>query len=364
MRVFVNMLMFDERLSGTGYFTKRLLKQLQLLDSESEFILLTSGKIVDPHSFFEITASNFRIHRFSYIKKVIVRIIFEQLVLPFRISHGIFYSPSVSLPVLPMYKIRKVTTIHDLIPFVFPKKYPFFQRQYFNIISKLSARSSSRVITVSQNSKNDIVRFLNIPEKKIIIVHNFMEITVTETYNPEIREDFFIAVSTIQPGKNLESVIESFHRFIKESGRSTKLFIIGSYGWLYQSILDKVSYFKMENQIVFTGYVDEDKLVDFYRRSSGLIYLSYYEGFGIPPLEALSYGCPVLVSDNSSLPEVAGKAGIYADPYDKESIYRGILKLADKQYVKELSSHFRDEVIKFNPIEEISKLISCFRELK
>jgi hypothetical protein len=72
----------------------------------------------------------------------------------------------------------------------------------------------------------------------------------------------------------------------------------------------------------------------------------------------------VLVSDNSSLPEVAGKAGIYADPYDKESIYRGILKLADKQYVKELSSHFRDEVIKFNPIEEISKLISCFRELK
>lgn len=355
--------MCREKLDGPSYFTKRLLKQLQLLDKESEYVLLVSGMIQDAFSLFEITGNNFRVKKFSGIRGIYTRIFFEQFILPFFIRNGILYSPSVSLPLLPLFRVKKVTTIHDLIPFYYPTKYPFFQRCYFNSISRFASKLSDMIITVSQNSKMDIIKFFSISESKIIVIYNFLNSNIIEEYNPNNREDFFITVSTIQPGKNLKGVILAFHRFLQITDKQMKLYVIGNSGWADESVYELVDQLKINSYVLFTGYVSEDILNDYYRRSAGLIYLSFYEGFGIPPLEAMSFGCPVLVSNTSSLPEVTGNAGIYSDPYDDESIITGLIQLSNKDVVLEKASYFKSEVLKFNPERETMKLIECFKYL-
>ncbi|MBN2857348.1 MAG: glycosyltransferase family 4 protein [Candidatus Delongbacteria bacterium] len=292
------------------------------------------------------------------------RIFFEQFLFPFKLNSlkpEILFCPSVAVPILNFTKTKIITTIHDLIPFVFKEKYSFFQRYYFNIISYLSAKKANIILTVSENSKKDIIRFLKIPAEKIYIIYNFLD-----KYNlhgiTDQREKYFITVSTVQPGKNLERLFEAFSLFV-QSNNDFSLYVIGGKGWKSDPIYKKVEVLGIKDKIIFLGYVKDKDLANYYKTSTALLYVSLYEGFGIPPLEAMSYNCPVVVSKTSSLPEVVGKAGIMVDPYDIRSILEGMNSVIDAKVVYGRKKYFSEQLDKFNSKHETQKLLNIFNEI-
>lgn len=320
-KVIVNLLPFDQKLSGTGYFFFRLFKEVLRLDSLNYYELHLSCNI-DVFSCFE-SAPNVKFIYHNLPKSKVARVIYEQLIFPFKIRGDIFFSPSVAIPFVFQFSVKNyITVIHDVVPFIF-KKYSLLQQIYVKLITRICAYRSDIIITVSENSKEDIIKYLKVDEGKIFIIYNFLNEYRSLPVGEHLRENFFITVSTVQPGKNLLRLIESFHLFYVQNP-DYKLYIVGNLGWNYKDIISLVDQYKMKENILFLGYVTDESLEKLYCSARALLYVSLYEGFGIPPLEAMSYNCPIVVSNVSSLPEVVGEAGIYVNPYDINDILNGI----------------------------------------
>ena len=352
-KIAVNLLPFDEKLTGTGYFFLRLFKEVLILDQKNKYELHVSKKI---QQFEELK----RFPNVTIIEHVIKdskvrRIFYEQFVFPFKFKSDILFSPSVAIPIFFRFSAKKyITTIHDIVPFIF-KKYGRFQQLYVETITKLSARVADKIITVSKNSKNDLKKYLNVSDEKILVVYNTIvpKLANHECINRD--EKFFITVSTIQPGKNLLRLIEAFALF-SETVKDYKLVIVGNLGWQYEEIIALIERLKLSNQVQFSGYVNDTELENLYRNARALVYVSLYEGFGIPPLEAMNYNCPVVVSNVSSIPEVVGNAGIYVDPYIVEDITKGLLESLNID-MKAYNLKAIKQVEKFNPQVEALKFL-------
>jgi glycosyltransferase involved in cell wall biosynthesis len=359
-KIAINMLPFRDRLTGTGYYIKRLLHHLQQMDKDNEYYLFF-GNIKDPSVLFNINAENFKIITYPSLNSKVKRIFFEQAIFPFilkKLRPNTLFCPSVAVPLFSFSGAKIITTIHDLIPFVFKNKYSFIQRNYFNLISYLSAKKADIILTVSENSKKDIIKFLNIKEEKIKVLYNFLPPDMPQKKEIE-REKFFITVSTVQPGKNLERLFEAYSIFSKIHPEY-ELLVIGGKGWKSEPIYKKVETLKINEKIKFVGYVDDAQLAVYYQKAKALVYVSLYEGFGIPPLEAMNYNCPVVVSNVSSLPEVVGEAGIMVHPYNILSILDGMKSVLNENFVNEKKMHFSVQLEKFKGITETRKLIQFF----
>lgn len=320
-KVIINLLPFDRKLSGTGYFFFRLFKEILKIDSSNYYELHLSSNI-DAFKDLE-KANNVKFLYHNVPKSKIIRVIYEQLIFPFKISGDIFFSPSVAIPFIFKFSAKTyITTIHDVVPYIF-KKYQPIQQLYVKLISKICAIRSDIIITVSENSQSDIVKYLKIKKSKIHIIYNFLNEEKLPIAKQKLRDNFFITVSTVQPGKNLIRLIESFHMFNLQNP-DFKLYIVGNLGWNYDDVIRLVDKYKMNESVLFLGYVSDEDLKKLYCTARALLYVSLYEGFGIPPLEAMFYKCPIVVSNISSLPEVAGDAGVYVDPYNITDILRGM----------------------------------------
>ena len=352
-----------EKLSGTGYYIKRILRVLQEVDSVNQYTLIVSD-IKEPEKIFEIKAKNYKIIKYPDLNSKLSRIIFEQFILPFKVKANIFFSPSVAVPLLLNPKIKIITTIHDLIPFITKDKYSFIQRNYIKFITKMSSLKADIILTVSENSRKDIISLLKVSVDKIKILYNFLDYDDSQAKaceEPDKKENYFLTVSDIQPGKNLIRLFKAYKKYTLLTEYSdTKLIVVGKKGWNYKEIFEEVNNLELSDKIEFPGYVNEEELQSYYRNAKAFLYVSLYEGFGIPPLEAMYYKCPVVVSNVSSLPEVTGKAGIYVDPYNIDSIYEGIRKTDDMELVKEKTSFMQNEVDKFNGRKEVKKLLRIF----
>jgi glycosyltransferase involved in cell wall biosynthesis len=361
-KIALNLLPFTERLTGTGFYTKRLIAELQQLESDVDFELhvynLDHAKEV-----FDLYRPDFKVVHHSFINNRMGRIFYEQFIFPFKVKADILVSPSVVLPLLNPGRLKRVSVIHDLIPFIYSQKYGWIQGTYVKLFTKLSARVADVVITISENSRKDIISWLGIKEERIRIVYNFVPAREVRQVMPApgIAGPFIITVSTIQPGKNLIRLFEAFEPVAREKG--LKLVVVGGKGWKYDDIFAKVDELGLKEDIIFTGYVSDEQLQGYYQHAKGLVYVSLYEGFGIPPLEAMIYRCPVVVSNTSSLPEVTGKAGIYADPQDVADIRKGILQLFDEEVVREKQQHMAAAVAKFDGKREAAAFTSIMKAL-
>lgn len=353
-KIAVNLLPFDERLTGTGYFFLRLFREVLILDKITIYELHVSKKIplIEELVFF----SNVVIIHHAIKDSKIQRIFYEQLIFPFKFKSDVLFSPSVAIPIFFRFSAKKyITTIHDIVPFVF-KKYGRFQQFYVETITKLSALVSDKIITVSENSKNDIKKYLHISEDKIAVVYNTIVPSVIISTPINIKENYFITVSTVQPGKNLLRLIEAFGLF-SETVKDYKLIIVGNLGWQYEDVIVLIHKLKLDDQVRFSGYVTDEELESLYRKAKALLYVSLYEGFGIPPLEAMNYNCPVVVSNISSIPEVVGDVGIYVDPYSVQDITRGIYESLNVN-LHLYRWNAMEQVRKFDPQTEALKFLS------
>ncbi len=235
----------------------------------------------------------------------------------------------------PLCPARVVISVHDLAYERYPQ---FFTRESLlqhRLAIPLAVRQAAAVLTVSEFSKRDIVRRYRVPPEKVVVAPNAAEpmfrplrdeaklAAVRARYGTGAR--FILCVGALQPRKNLKTLIAVYVRLRRAGAISHKLVLVGREGWLYDDIFAAARASGYADELVFTGYVPDDDLVALYNAADLFVYPSLFEGFGIPPLEAMSCGTPVVTSNASSLPEVVGDAALLVNPLDVEALARAIV---------------------------------------
>ncbi|MGE3511233.1 MAG: glycosyltransferase family 4 protein [Vicinamibacterales bacterium] len=317
---------------GIGTYIRNLLRQLARLDHDTEFVLLCRPQDVE-----SLTAlgANFR----AVVENAGNYSVAEQVKIPLDLRRAgvtLYHAPHYVLP--PLVGCRSVVTIHDCIHLMFPQYLPHrFAFAYARASITGAARRATRVITVSESSKRDILRFVDIPAEKIEVIHNAYDerfgrepreadvVRVRERY--QLQDEFVLYAGNVKPHKNVERLIEAFH-LVRQSGLDyLKLVIIGDQVSHYAALRRAVHRFNLHKYVRFLGFMPEDTLAIMYRLAGVFVFPSLYEGFGLPPLEAMASGTPVVVSNVSSLPEVAGDAAVLVNPLDPGDIADGITRV-------------------------------------
>jgi glycosyltransferase involved in cell wall biosynthesis len=245
--------------------------------------------------------------------------------------------------VLPLVHPRcSVVTVHDLGYLYYPGAHPLLDRLYLDLSTRYNARAARRVIAVSQATKDDLVEHYGIGPDKITVVYSGCDETMRPVEDEAtieevkarygIRGDYVLYVGTLQPRKNLGRLLEAYAMVRKQAndhrkGETPHLVIAGRKGWLYDQIFQHIVRLGLETEVLFPGYVPQDDLPALLSGARLFVFLSLYEGFGLPVLEAMACGTPVLCSNVSSLPEVAGEAALLVDPLDIESMAEAMNRL-------------------------------------
>lgn len=312
---------------GIGTYVRNLLRQLGRQDVTNEYVVFCRAADCDG---IEELGPRFR----AVIETAGPYSIAEQFALPMdlrRAGAELFHAPHYVLP--PLTPCRSVVTIHDCIHLRFPQYLPSrIGYAYARGQMWTATHQAARVITVSEASKRDILRYFNIPESRIDVIYNAIDdrfwqephaeevMHVRERYR--LNDPFVLYAGNIKPHKNLERLIESFHLMRQHTPElsNVQLLIIGDEISKYATLRRAVHRHKLHKHVRFFGFVSDQTLAALYRLADVFVFPSLYEGFGLPPLEAMASGCPVITSNVSSLPEVVGDAALMIDPYDSAAI--------------------------------------------
>lgn len=220
-----------------------------------------------------------------------------------------------------------VNTVHDMVYIRYPETMSEANYNIHRTNLQRSCINADVILTVSQNSRNEIAEFMNVPLDKIQVAYPAVDRAVfypnknygliREKY--EISGSYILYLGTLEPRKNIISIIKAF-KIISDRNKEIMLVIAGEKGWQYDEVFRNVEDLHLQDKVIFTGYVPEEDICVLYSCALAFVFPSLYEGFGIPPLEAMACGTPVIVSEAASLREVVGDAGILVDPLDVENI--------------------------------------------
>lgn len=284
--------------------------------------------------------------------------LWSQIFLPFallknRFSRNridVFFSPAHYAPRLSPCPV--VVTVHDVAYLHFPNE--FLKKDLYQLKNwtEYSVRKAKKVIAVSKATKKDVMTHYGIADRDIEVVYNGFEKNIELEQAippvPPVKSPYVLYVGTIQPRKNINTLIRAFTLFNK-SHPDYNLVITGKKGWLFDEIFKEARDLYLNNKIVFTGFVSDEELVYLYRHAFCFVLPSLYEGFGIPLLESMSFGAPAISSYASSLPEVGGEAALYFDPNDVKDLAGRLEVLhSDKKLRRELINKGAERIKQFS----------------
>lgn len=333
MQIAIDAHQIGERRSGTETYLHNLVKHLALLDSNGDkyTIYLSSGQGMDGLALnpsFEGRTAHSHIAAIRYA-------VFYPLQ-TWRRSFDVFHS-QFSVP--PFLCSRSVLTIFDL---AFERYPQFFNRKLLlqmKVLMPWSCRRAHHIITISESSKRDIVDFYRVEPERVTVTYP----GASDNYQPldqgqaqarlrqayGIESPFMLYVGNLEPRKNLSRLLEAFAQLKRKDRIAHKLVIVGQKAWLYDNIFETLRKHSLEQQVILTGYVPGADLPVLYNAASVMVYPSLFEGFGLPVIEAMACGTPVITSYGSSLEEIASGAAVLVDPYSILSIAAGIEKVAN-----------------------------------
>ncbi len=311
---------------GIGTYVRNLLRHLSRLDSHTEYVLFCHEADCDA---VEELGDNFR----AIPEVARPYSVSEQLRIPMDLRRekiDLFHAPHYVLP--PLTPCKSVVTIHDCIHLRFPQYLPNRLAYGYAWSSMwLATHRASRVLTVSEASKRDILRYYSIPDRRIDVIYNAIDDRLGEEPSREdiervrdryqLNAPYVLYAGNIKPHKNLERLIEAFHALRQDPDLAhVKLLIIGDEISKYATLRRAVHRYKLHKYVRFFGFVPDKTLAVLYRLARVFVFPSLYEGFGFPPLEAMAAGAPVITSNISSLPEVVGDAALLIDPLNAAAI--------------------------------------------
>lgn len=272
---------------------------------------------------------------------------------------------------------KKVVTVHDMVYKAFPETVRGRTRFMLEAGLKRSMKRADIIVTDSEFSKSEIIKYFPQHRDKIRVVPcgadlerfrpcNDKERIAEVKKSLEIEGDYFLYLGTIEPRKNLERLISAYAAFAKKAGDDApKLVLAGGKGWLDHGIYSRVEKLGLSGRVLFTKYVPSEDMQPLMCGALAFVFPSLYEGFGMPPLEAMACGVPVLTSGEASLPEVTGDCAVICDAYDCKSIARGLYRLyTDKELRSELSRRGPERAKSFTWERSAKMLMDVYRELK
>lgn len=229
---------------------------------------------------------------------------------------------------------KSIVIVHDMAYKVCPETVRLKTKRWLQLTLRRSCRRADAIVTVSESSKRDIIRYLGIEPEKITVMpngvdlrffHNNYKRDEIESLKKKYRmaEDYFLYLGTLEPRKNIPLLLQAYKRLTEDrlNIKVPQLVLSGGKGWLYDSIFNTVKELCLEEKVLFTGYLAKDEVPLIMCGAKAFVFPSKYEGFGMPPLEAMACGTPVITSNTSSLPEVVGDAGLLINPESVEEIY-------------------------------------------
>lgn len=290
-----------------------------------------------------------------------------------RMGLDVFHSPdNLSLPLTGGRKVALVATIHDLIPILFPETVTHKHRLVWNTVLGLVVRRADRLITVSHATACDLAERFPRAKGKIRVIYPGVdprfapappEAVATVRQRLGLPDDYLLFVGTIEPKKNLSGLFEAYSILHRRHRDVPRLVVAGKRGWMSDPILRKVGELGLDDHILFRGFVPDDELPALFTGAMLFLFPSLYEGFGLPVLEAMACGTPVVTSSRASLPEVAGDAGVLVDPTDTEAIAEAIENLLeDSQRRHELSQRGRLRAQAFRWEETARQTLQAYQE--
>lgn len=348
----VQLLMNGEK-TGIGWCAENILQNIERKENNSYqlncFTLGYSKKQLNSVEKYE--EFGYKVKKCSWFHDVIYRIIWSFINIPYSIFFGNDSDVTVffNYVIPPGAKGKKVVFVHDMAYKVHPETVRRKTRNLLNLALKKSCKRADKIITISEFSKKEIVKYLNIPEDKISVMFCGVDRSI---YNPnyskekvkeiiqkyKIGSEYILYLGTLEPRKNIVRLIHAYSQLKKENVDTPKLVLAGRKGWMYKEVFETVKNLDLEGAVIFTGYINENDAPKLIKGAKMLVFPSLYEGFGMPPLEAMACGTPVLVSNAASLPEVVGDAGLQVDPFSIDDIKNGIkLLLEDEIKRSELS---------------------------
>jgi glycosyltransferase involved in cell wall biosynthesis len=355
--------------TGFGNYALNLLRELSNLDSENQYYVYLNREYENQEIFYK---DNFT--------KIILRArpeIYKHIHIPFHIHyknrsielfHFLYNAPSV------VFNIPFVLTIHDVSYKHVPHMISIRNKLSLSLQLYINAKKAKRIITDSETSKKDIIRFFNVNPENIEVIYlsvdnNFLikrdeekKLKISAKY--DLPEKYILYVGTFLPHKNLETLIIGFKELNQHYKLSHKLVLAGKKGRNYKKIENLLSQLKMNNDVKIIGFVPDEDLPYIYSLSDLFVFPSLYEGFGLPLLEAMASGVPVLASNSSCLPEIAGDAALYFNPKDSRDLNAKIVSILDNKILsKELISKGFNRVKHFSWKKMTEKTLMLYEDV-
>jgi glycosyltransferase involved in cell wall biosynthesis len=333
------------RSAGVSNYSRRLIEALGHLSAAGE----TAHRFTAFVNAADFAASGITLrHGSARLADPLARIAWEQSVLPLTLRRKRFDLVHGLVNVLPLLgSTPGVVTVHDLSFLRMPEKFPAAKRIYLTRLCAASVRRAKRVIAVSRQTADDLMRFFAAPASKIRVVHN----GVDARFAPAPAQDapafrrakglpdrYLLYLGTLEPRKNLDLLVRAFAEWRARAGTAAgevKLVLAGAKGWFYEEIFRRVRELGLDQATIFPGFVAEDELPRWYQAATGFVYPSLFEGFGLPVLEAMACGTPVLCSRAPSLLEVAGDAALTAPAEDVAAWAAALTLLLEQPNLRE-----------------------------
>lgn len=354
------------QMCGITRYVANLVNAFSGIDNRNEYILFSDKEFICDVKLKD----NFK----KVILKSVSNLIWEQFELIEAISEhkiDVFHCPqNHGIPYRKKSKV--VLTVHDIIPKIFPgfwKNRSKITRLMYDLSLNISIKKSDKIIADSENTKNDLTRTFCLQENKVLVIAPAIEERFKPIEQPiEVYKNKFgtekgyiLHLGGMGFNKNSTTVLSVFETLIKNDNLDCKLVIVGKKGVFTKDVLNKA---EQLGEVVFTGYVPDEEMPLLYSGASVFLYPSLYEGFGLPVLEAMACGVPVVVSKDSSLPEIAGSAGLYVDPNNIEDICQKILLvLNDDRIRNQLVSRGLERVKDFSWVETAKQTLRVYEEV-
>ncbi len=362
------------RAAGINRYIHQLLAHLRPLASEQDRLIAFTGhwKLppeLEPTPYFRVSQTGLPTWKPS------VRIAWEQLLQPpaaVRERLDILHSLSYVQPLL--CPAKSVVTMLDLTFMRMPRSFNRWNRLYLAAMSTISARLCHRIVAISESTRQDVIRFLGVPPEKVEVIYCGVDApfrpiddqAVLDRFRSErgVPGQFLLYLGTLEPRKNVERLIEAYAKVRLTDQIPHKLVLGGAKGWLYEKIFSRVQELGLSEEVVFTSYIPYEELPLWYNCADTFIYPSLYEGFGLPPLEAMACGTPVITSSISSLPEVVGNAAVTVDPLDVDALAGAITKVLGEPALREkLKMEGPRRAAHFSWTETAAQTLDCYRRV-
>lgn len=336
--------------TGIGWCAENILMRMPHYN-ENEYQLnyfslgYSEEQLVNVEKYSEL---GYQINKCTWFHNTVYRVMWNFFSMPYSFFFGkgadVTFFFNYVIP--PGVKGKKITIVHDMAYKAYPETVRKRTRRLLDLALEKSCARADKIITVSEFSKQEIIKYLGVDAEKIVVMPNGVDFSI---YHPNYTEEevkkvkeiyhidgsYLLYLGTLEPRKNIERIVQAYAKLKDEVHGVPKLVLAGRKGWMYDSIFKSVSNLGLEKDVIFTGYVDEKDAPILISGSELFIFPSIYEGFGMPVLEAMACGTPVLTSNITSLPEVVGNSGLLVNPFNVGEIKSGIKLLLENDDLRD-----------------------------